>query len=88
MLMISEQLITVLTASTGLRAELLDATVRLLNSRDVAGLTTREIAREAASLMRVSIRSARRKFVSQSSTRRIARAEASRSPETHSIFSR
>ena len=43
--MISEQLITVLTASTGLRAELLDATVRLLHSRDVAGLTTREIAR-------------------------------------------
>ena len=48
MLMISEQMITAaLTASTGLRAELLDATVRLLHSRDVAGLTTREIAREA-----------------------------------------
>ena len=39
-----------------------------------------------ASLMRISIRSARRKFVSQSSPRRIARAEASRSPETHSIL--
>src|SRR5260370_33890805 len=47
MLMRSEQMITALKASTGLRAELLDATVRLLHSRDVAGLTTREIAREA-----------------------------------------
>src|SRR5438034_9569146 len=48
MLMPSEQMITAaLTASTGLRAELLDATVRLLHSRDVAGLSTRDIAREA-----------------------------------------
>ena len=45
--MISEQMITAVKPSTGLRAELLDATVRLLHSRDVAGLTTREIAREA-----------------------------------------
>src|SRR5260221_10529629 len=47
MLVTGEQVITALKASTGLRAELLDATVRLLHSRDVAGLTTREIAREA-----------------------------------------
>jgi hypothetical protein len=39
MLMLGEQLLTQMTATTGLRAELLDATVRLLHSRDVAGLT-------------------------------------------------
>ena len=47
MLMKGEQLLTQVTAATGLRARLLDATVRLLHSRDVAGLTTRDIAREA-----------------------------------------
>src|ERR1700730_17622896 len=47
MLMKGEQMLTRVTAATGLRAGLLDATVRLLHSRDVAGLTTREIAREA-----------------------------------------
>jgi AcrR family transcriptional regulator len=36
---------TGLTASAGLSAELLDATVRLLHSREVAGLTTRDIAK-------------------------------------------
>jgi AcrR family transcriptional regulator len=47
MLMIGEQALTQMTATAGLRAELLDATVRLLHRRDVAGLTTRDIAREA-----------------------------------------
>src|ERR1700730_12377393 len=47
MLMKSEQLLTRVTIATGLRAGLLDASVRLLHSRDVAGLTTRDIATEA-----------------------------------------
>jgi AcrR family transcriptional regulator len=47
MLMIGEHVLTRETATTGLRAELLDATVRLLHSVDPAGLTTRDIAREA-----------------------------------------
>src|ERR1700730_16837335 len=47
MLMKGEQMLTRVTAATGLRAGLLDATLRLLHSRDVAGLTTRDIAREA-----------------------------------------
>ena len=47
MLMIGEQALTRMTTTVGLRAELLDATVRLLHSRDVAGLSTRDIAREA-----------------------------------------
>ena len=38
-----------------------------------------------ASLMRISMRSASLGLLSQSSPRRIARAEASRSPETHSM---
>lgn len=47
MLINGEHVLTKETAATGLRAELLDATVRLLHSRDPAGLTTRDIAREA-----------------------------------------
>jgi len=47
MLITGEHTLTTMTATTGLRAELLDATVRLLRSRDVAGLATRDIAREA-----------------------------------------
>ena len=47
MLMKGEQVLTQMTAATGLRAVLLDSTVRLPHSRDVAGLTTRDIAREA-----------------------------------------
>jgi len=45
--MIGEHVLTQETATTGLRAELLDATIRLLHSRDPAGLATRDIAREA-----------------------------------------
>jgi AcrR family transcriptional regulator len=45
--MLGEHVLTQTTATTGLRAELLDATVRLLHSSDPAGLTTRDIAREA-----------------------------------------
>jgi AcrR family transcriptional regulator len=45
--MIGEHVLTQESSTTGLRDELLDATVRLLHSRDPAGLTTRDIARQA-----------------------------------------
>ena len=47
--------LTQVTAATGLRVGLLDATVRLLHSRGVAGLTTRDIAREAGLLGRGAV---------------------------------
>ena len=52
MLITGEQMLTTMTATTGLRAELLDATVRLLRSRDVAGLATRDIASCSAGRLR------------------------------------
>lgn len=46
MLTIGDQSLTQMTTTVGLRAELLDATVRLLHKRHVAGLSTRDIAGE------------------------------------------